>query len=99
MVAALPALGGRNWLRLDSLEPLEDVVVIELLRPEQPRAGLSRDDALVGAELRRQSRLVEFVSFLAALRDDLIEVAERRRVRLRTEADFDGRCAAGGNLE
>ena len=33
------------------------------------------------------------------MREDLIEVAEGRRVRFRAEADFDGRRAAGGDLE
>src|SRR5262249_8156300 len=48
-VSPVPSRCGRRWLARVAHEPAVNIVMIELLGPEQARKGLPLDEALVGA--------------------------------------------------
>src|SRR6185295_7787631 len=55
-------------------KPALDVVVVKLLRPQHPGKRLPHDVGAVGAQRRRNDRLVELVRLSLALRDRCVEV-------------------------
>ena len=67
-VAPLPALRRRRGLAGIALEPAPDVVVVPLLRPEQPRQRLAHDAPRVLAEPLRDHGRVELVGLALARR-------------------------------
>ena len=90
-VAAVLALVRRRGLVRIALEPVPDHIVIELLRPEQASERLPHHVACVGGEMARDHRIVEFVRFLAALREDALEVAAERRSHSLCSSSGDSR--------
>ena len=85
-VVEVPPLGvaprqparGRRWHRGIAVEPGADVVVIELLRPEQPGVGLANHEPLVGRERAGLLR-VEGIGLGPPGLHHGVEVGERRR--------------------
>ena len=84
-VAAAPALGGRRRLRGVALEPSPDVVVVELLGPEETAERLAHHELAVVGQGVGNDRRVERVGLGQAAGEERIEVAaelipDRRRI-------------------
>src|SRR5439155_9807244 len=74
VVAALAPARGRRRLRRVALEPVLHDVVVELLRPEQARVGLTDDGLLALAERPGDVAGVERVRLADAVREDAAPV-------------------------
>ena len=69
-----------------AMQPLLDIVVIELLRPEHPGQGLSLNTLFLTAQSRLLDRRVKRVGLLPAARDRFIEVFKWQRLRIGRQA-------------
>ena len=87
--------GGAGWEGSPRSQRVH-VVVIELLRPEEPREGLALDLPLLGVEAWRMEGGVEGVGLGGAERHHRGEVAEGVVVRLGAEADRHRERGPGG---
>ena len=76
MVASCAALvRGRRFIGI-SLEPVRDNVVVVLFRPEHAGKGLPRYELFVFGKLGWKHNIVEFIRFILALQEQLIEFIE-----------------------
>ena len=89
-IPALPALAWRLRLRRIAGKPVVNVVVIELLRPQQAGVGLSLHQALVLGEMRPLDGRIELVGFGKSTRHYQIEMSERPCLCLRREPNLYG---------
>ena len=77
VLVASPAAAGRWRVCAGiALEPLLDVVVVELFRPQHPGERLPLHVPLVGAEPGAMHGVVELLRFVAALREGVLSVRE-----------------------
>ena len=105
VVAALESLGRRRRLGGIALEPAPDVVVVELLAPEQARERLAHDAPAVVVEGVGDDRGVERVRLAHAAREQGVELARPGSSpwggalpsRSRTETVSPGRHASAGS--
>ena len=73
-----PPAGRRGWLGRVTLEPALDVVMEELLAPEQPGECLPGHLHLLGRRPGRDDRAVEGVRLLLPVADDRVELPAQR---------------------
>ena len=78
----MPATGWRRRLCGIALQPLRHIVVVELLRPDQPGEGLTLHGTCIGILQPGLYARVEAVGLCLALFENRVEVAERQRHRL-----------------
>src|SRR5207247_9919796 len=98
VVAALAAARGRRRLRRVALEPVLHDVVVELLRPEQARVGLTDDGLLALAERPGNVARVERIRLADAVREDAARVGAAG-LRVGGEAQLERHRAARRDLE
>src|SRR5262249_54480158 len=88
VVAPFLALCGCRGLGGVAFQPRPDVVVIELLRPEQAGPRLTDDSALIRGEAVRSSPRMEQVGFRDPLRENAFELGpERLAARVRAQSE------------
>src|SRR5215472_10695244 len=81
-----------------AVEPLLDHIVIELFRPQHPGERLAHHRASVVREMSGGHCLVELVSFVNSLAEDLFEIRERVLALpywLVRQTQTNCRCVAG----
>ncbi len=96
-VAAVAAFDRRRRLKFVAADPAGNVVVIELLVPDEARPSLALHVAGIGIVQMVLNGAVELVGVAAALGDGGFEIFERRAKRLFGKAGADGARAAGRN--
>ena len=99
VVPPSPPLGRRRRLRGVTLEPAFDVVVGELLRPEEPRERLPHDALRVVGVVRRDHRRVELVRLGPALGENGLELRSERIPRDRRVREPEARARARAGAE
>jgi hypothetical protein len=100
-VASGPAADRRRRPGGIAVEPAANVVVEELLAPQQPREGLPHDSPRVVGQMGGDDGGVELVGLALAAREHPVELAAqhhggRRRI---AQAQPDGRAGPGGEGE
>jgi len=85
VISSPPAPGRRRRLRRIALQPVVDVEVIELLRPQQAGERLALDQPRIAVEPRVVDLVVELVGLAAPPRKGGAEPGERFRFALRRE--------------
>ena len=94
-VASVQSLGWRRRLHRIALEPVVNVVVVELLRPEQSREGLPLHEPFVLGELRPLQAVVELVSLALPSGERGVETGKRLRLRGRAEPHLHRERSSG----
>src|SRR5262245_58643198 len=84
----MPSVFGWRWFVRIALQPTKDVVVIELLGPQQTGKGLPLHKTLISGELGGMHGIIERIGFHNAPGEDGVEIGKRILLRFGTEAHF-----------
>src|SRR5215475_5741326 len=88
VIAAAPAGFGRRWFGWIARQPAKDVVVIELLGPQQTGKGLPLHETLISGELSGMHGLIESIGFRGSPGENGSEISKRLLLRFGSEAHF-----------
>src|SRR5262245_22058685 len=88
VIAAAPACFRRRWFGRIARQPAKDIVVIELLGPQQTGKGLPLHETLISGELSGMHGLIERIGFRGAPGEDGVEICKRILLRFGSEAHF-----------
>jgi hypothetical protein len=94
VVAPFGAGQGRRRPSRIAVQPLGDVVVVDLLAPQHPGQSLTLDIAGVVVQGRGLKRGVEFVGFGLALGEESVKIGKGRGVFALAETQTQGFCFA-----
>src|SRR6516225_5253281 len=97
VIPSLPAFFGRPRFSGIARQPTKDVVMIELLGPQQTGKGLPLHETLIDGELGRMYGVVERIGFRDAAGEDGGKIGKRILLWFGSEAHFHGEAGTGGN--
>src|SRR5215510_10971995 len=88
VIASAPPCFGRRWFGRIARQPAKDIVVIELLGPQQTSKGLPLHETLISGELGGMHGLIERIGFRGAPGEDGSEIGKWILLRFGSEAHF-----------
>src|SRR5262249_28034588 len=88
VIASVPAFFGRRGFGRIARQPAKNVVIIELLGPQQTGKGLPLHETLISGELGGMHGIIELIGFHDAPSEDGSEICKWILLRFGTEAHF-----------
>src|SRR5215510_6470554 len=76
VIASAPPCFGRRWFGWISRQPAKDIVVIELLGPQQTSKDLPLHETLISGKLSGMHGLIERLGFLGSPGEDGSEIGK-----------------------
>ena len=99
MVATVLAFAGRRELAGVAFDPLADVVIKKLFRPNHSGESLPLDITRIGISVVRLELRVKFIGLAQTCGEDAVEIGERLRARGFTQAQSNTRRTACRNRQ
>src|SRR5882724_7874757 len=97
VITSMPALVARRWFRGIARQPAKDVVMIELLGPQQTGKSLPLHRTLINGELAGVHGIIEFIGLRYARGENGVEIGKRIVARFGSEPHFHHEAATGRN--